>query len=109
MLARSSKYLYLHYLSHALYYDKINLVSYQDMWLRGWRCLWTLRRFLYSLALLTAAVFDEARAEAVRLRGSATPWDGRVEVLYEKEWGTVCDAGWDLRDANVSLLPRLLV
>ena len=73
---------------------------------RGWRSLWTLRRLLCSLALLTAAVWDEARAEGVRLRGSATQWDGRVEVLYEKEWGTVCDAGWDLRDANVSLLPR---
>ena len=37
----------------------------------------------------------------MRLTNGSTPYEGRLEVMYSGEWGTVCDNGFDLIDANV--------
>lgn len=37
----------------------------------------------------------------MRLAGGPNARQGRVEVLSDNQWGTVCKEGWDILDANV--------
>lgn len=37
----------------------------------------------------------------VRLQNGSSPLEGRVEVCYDNDYGTVCDDKWDVLDARV--------
>ena len=38
---------------------------------------------------------------SVRLVGGLLPTEGRVEIFYDETWGTICDSGWSVQDAEV--------
>ena len=37
----------------------------------------------------------------VRLVGGSTSYEGRVEICYRNQWGTVCDDSWSTTDVQV--------
>ncbi|KAI8490241.1 hypothetical protein Bbelb_319790 [Branchiostoma belcheri] len=49
----------------------------------------------------TAAPIKCVGETGIRLVGGSSPNEGRVEVFYNGQWGTVCDDRWELNDAHV--------
>lgn len=61
--------------------------------------------FMFLLCVFSMTVMVLATLECsendVRLMDGDTPGDGRVEICIYGLWGSVCDHGWDYRDARV--------
>ena len=58
--------------------------------------------FFISLCTFNLADFICITAIPLRLQGPLSiNGTGRVEILHNEQWGTICDDDWDINDARV--------
>lgn len=51
---------------------------------------------------ITVSLFFPSKSHNIRFRAGSRHSEGRVEIRHEGRWGTICDDGWDITDANVA-------
>ena len=57
---------------------------------------------MYVFILILCLTFSAACNDTdIQLVGGRSDFEGRVEVCFQRQWGTVCGDFWDTRDAIV--------
>ncbi|XP_043946454.1 galectin-3-binding protein-like isoform X2 [Protopterus annectens] len=64
--------------------------------------------YVLAIGIITSGFISlnasAAKSGDIRLAGSSNPNQGRVEIYFGDQWGTVCDDNWDKNDAFVVCL-----
>lgn len=55
----------------------------------------------YVQWLIFVFIAENCENGALRLVGGRNDSEGRAEVCYGEDWGTICDDGFDISDASV--------
>lgn len=81
-----------------------NCQHFEDV---GVRCLESLTRTctkypLNLIPILSVHMHIACTNGDIRLIGGSTSFEGRVEICYNNNWGTVCDDQWGTPDATVA-------
>ena len=50
---------------------------------------------------MSSLIPPKPKKPLVRLIGGKNKQEGRVEVLHDGQWGTVCDDEWGLKEATI--------
>ena len=57
--------------------------------------------YIYTYTHTPSLQEQNCTSGKLQLIGGSGSHEGRVEVCHDGQWATVCDDGWDYRDAQV--------